>query len=78
MSIATLYVRANSKKAVNELLAEGKSVHAQDRSMVNERDGLLTALAQDGDVIKIYKKIVGDSPYVHAYGNWDAKKQRVK
>lgn len=80
MSIATFYVRGKSKKEINERLAEGRSVHAENHSMFEafaKPSGELAAVAGDGDVIKVYEKMVGGSPYAKAYGNWNAKKQRI-
>ena len=79
MSIRTYYVKAKSKKAINEDLAAGKKVYAEDFSLFgNIGMELDLRKLNNGDVIKIYDKEVGGSPYAKAYGNWDAKKQRVK
>jgi hypothetical protein len=78
MTIATLYVRAKSKKAINEKLEAGQAVYAESFSLFGGKSGPLHAVAADGDVIKIYEKMVSGSPYAKAYGNWNAKKQRVK
>lgn len=77
MGIETYYVKAASKKAINETLAAGKQVLATCHSVFNSCTKNITEL-NNGDVIKIYEKTVGGSPYAKAYGNWDAKKGRVK
>jgi hypothetical protein len=77
MSIETLYVKAKSKKAINEALAAGTVVYAENFSFNNGDSGSLAKIAKDGDVIKIYEKKIDGSPYAKAYGNWNAKKGRV-
>lgn len=77
MAIQTYYVNAASKKAINEAIAAGKQVTAVCHSMMNEHTKSITNL-NDGDVIKIWEKKIGGSPYAKSYGNWDSKRQRVK
>ncbi len=77
MTIETYYVKAKSKKALNERLLAGETIYATRYSMYDSTDVNLQSV-QNGDVIKIYDKLVSGSPYAKAYGNWDAKKGRVK
>jgi len=77
MSITTYYVKAKSKKALNEALEAGKVIYA-DRHTMHSIETVRISALNNGDVIKVYEKVVGGSPYAKAYGNWDAKKQRVK
>lgn len=80
-----VYIRAASKKELNERIAQGKSILAIDYSLYgggNYRIGgadtdALPAIPH-GTVIKIYDRFVCGSPYAKAYGTWDANKRRVK
>ncbi len=76
MSIQTIYVKAKSKKELNERLANDEQVMGTIHSMGTQEVKLLSH-ANDGDVIKIYEKFVGGSPYAKAYGNWNSKKGKV-
>lgn len=76
MAIETYYVQG-TKKETNQRIADGLTILAKCYSMVNEHTKPITELKQ-GDVIKFWTKKVGSSPVAKAYGNWDAKKQRVK
>lgn len=79
MPIQTIYVKAASKKAINEDLAAGKVVRGVIYSFMSDNKDIdLAKAASDGDVIKIFDKFVSGSPYAKAYGNWDSKKGRVK
>lgn len=77
MTIQTYYVQGTSKKEINARLESGLTVLAVCHSMMNEHTKDILDIAQ-GDVIKVWEKKVSGSPYTKAYGNWDAKKQRVK
>lgn len=77
MPIQTVYVRANSKKDLNERLMNDEDVKGIIHSMYDQKTIRLREL-NDGDVIKIYSKLVGGSPYAKAYGNWQKDKRRVK
>jgi hypothetical protein len=72
MAIETYYVKAKSKKAVNFAISKGETVIATKFTSVN-----ITEL-KEGDVIKIYDKLVDGSPCTKAYGNWSTKKQQIK
>lgn len=78
MGIRTVHVRAASKRAINRDLEQGLPVWGKEYVMYSETDVRLDEYLQDGTVIKIFKKVISGSPYVHAYGNWDSKKLRVK
>lgn len=74
-----LYVRAKSKKALNEVLAEGKAITGTNHSIFGDGgDYALDDKLADKTVIAIYDKTVGGSPYAKTYGTWDAAKRRVK
>lgn len=76
MPIETYYVKALTKKSINESIAAGDTVLATNYKMGQETTKDIRKL-NDGDVIKVYKKELGGSPYAHAYGNWSVKKQKV-
>jgi hypothetical protein len=74
----SLYVKAKSKKAINESLASGFEVYGDHYTLEGGRNVWLDEKLPSGTVIKVYEKTVGGSPYAKAYGTWDAKKNRVK
>ena len=70
-----LYVKAKSKKELNERIAAGKTVYGENHSMFG--DGGFYALNAElaaGTVISIFDKYVSGSPYAKAYGTWNGKK----
>lgn len=72
-AFAEYYVRAKSKKAVNEMLAAGEEVYAIKYEMFNQDSIRLQDLPK-GTVLRIFEKYVGDQPYAKAYGTWDGVK----
>jgi len=68
----TLYVRAQSKKAINEALARGDV--AGDWHVMGDSGIATIGNMPDGTVIKVYRKMVFGQPYVHAYGTVARKK----
>ena len=83
MTIETVYVKIKSKKALNTKLAQGQAlgagipIYGTHYTPWTEKRVALRDLPH-GTVIKIYDKFVGGSPYVKAYGTWDAKKHCVR
>lgn len=75
--IETYYVFAKSKKELNERLENKKTVYVDSYKLGEYKAVDITQL-NNGDVLKLYTKKVHGSPYATAYGNWDAKKGRVK
>jgi hypothetical protein len=70
-----IYVNAKSKRAINTMLEEGKTVHGYNYSIFGGGgDYVLSSALPVGTVIKVYEKVVGGSPYPKAYGTWDGKK----
>ena len=70
-----LYVQAKSKKAINEMLKEGKQITGYNLSMFG--DGGLYVLSSAlpvGTVIAVYSKVVGGNPYATSFGTWDGTK----
>ena len=66
--MATVYVKAASKKAIKEGLANGQRFRCVDHSIFNPLPVNNLAECPVGTVVKIYRKEVGGSPYAHAYG----------
>jgi hypothetical protein len=70
-----LYVQAKSKKAINEMLKEGKQITGYNLSMFG--DGglyILSSALPVGTVIAVYSKVVGGNPYATSFGTWDGTK----
>jgi hypothetical protein len=76
MTIKTVYVRAASKKAANELVLKDMC-SCTEYDMYGSTGHNLRAMPT-GTVVKIYDKFVDGSPYAKAYGTWDAEKKRIK
>lgn len=72
-----LYVKAPSKKALNEQLKNGESVWGTYYSPFGENHFELSRLTEDATV-KIYSKTVHGSPYAKAYGTYRAATRRVQ
>jgi len=70
----TLYVQGKSKKALNELLANGTTVIGTEYSLRQPQNYTLNSDLQDGTVIKVWEKIIGGNPYAKAYGTWEKNK----
>lgn len=73
-----LYVKAASKKALNERLAAGDQVLGHNYSIFGDGGTYGLDCIGDGHTIAVYSKMVGGNPVASAWGTWDAKKQRVK
>lgn len=76
--IKTVYVKALSKKAINERLTNNERVIGTHYGFLQGGMDMCINHLNDGDVIKVYTKMIKGSPYATAYGNWDSKKGRVK
>jgi hypothetical protein len=74
-----VYVRAGSKRELNDRLAAGayETLAATEYSMAGPQVHLLASLPS-GTVIKIFDKYAYGSPYAKSYGTWDAAKRRVR
>jgi hypothetical protein len=73
MSIRTVYVKCESKKLLNEGLAQGKNFIGYEYDLGGSNDVNLRSLAL-GAVIKLFTKYVDGQPYAKAYGNVHYKK----
>ena len=73
-----VYVRAKSKRDLNERLASGDAtMTAIEYSMDGRTEHGIRTLPT-GTVIKIFHKRMGTTPIAKAYGTWDAIRRRVK
>jgi len=70
----TIYGNAKSKKAINDMLANGTTVIGTEYSLRQPVNYALNSELPNGTVIKVWEKLVGGSPYAKAYGTWDGKK----
>jgi hypothetical protein len=76
-----VYVKAESKKQLNERLAAGAEIYAIEHRMGAETLYLLQGgepALPDRAVIKIYSRTINGAPYAKAYGVWNADRKRVK
>lgn len=81
-----LYIRAKSKKEINERLAAGDQVIGVNHSAFGGGGTYDLTTAPDGTTIAVWEKTAPDffgdgtdgSPVAKSYGTWDAKKLRVK
>jgi hypothetical protein len=77
-----VYVKAPSKKSVNESLADGQSIPATEFNMFNPNGQYITSHTLNdlptGTAVSIYDKVISGSPYAKAYGIWDAEKNKLK
>lgn len=73
-----VYVKAQSKRDLNERLAADHAVMAVEY----KPDGLAVyenlRAYPSGTVVRIYSKRAGSTPIAKAYGTWDADRRRVK
>jgi hypothetical protein len=72
-----LYVKAKSKKEINERLSAGDQVLGVNFSIFGDGGTYGLETVADGTVIAVFEKEVSGSPYAKSYGTWNAKKQRV-
>lgn len=71
-----VYVQAKSKKEINERLAAGETVYAEEYSLAGARTIPLKD-CPEGTAVKIFDKYVQGNPYAKAYGTWSPKKGKV-
>ena len=70
-----LYVKAKSKKSINERLAMNEVIIGTNYSMFGGGGFYqLDESLPPKTVIKVYDKMVNGTPYAKAYGMWDGKK----
>ncbi len=70
-----LYVKAKSKKEVNENLAAKKTVYGENFSFFGDGGTYqLNAELAKGTVITIYEKTSGGNPVGKSYGTWNGIK----
>jgi len=70
-----IYIKAQSKKAINEKIANNEVVLGTNYSIFGG-GGIyeLNDSLQIGTVIKVYDKEVNGTPYAKAFGMWNGKK----
>jgi len=76
-----VYIQANSKKAINEALTDGKKVPAVEYNMFNPNGYMTDHILNDlptGTIVSVFSKYVGGQPYAKAYGSWDKEKNKLK
>ena len=70
-----LYVKAQSKKSINERLANGEQIIGTNYSIFGGGGFYeLNESLPTKTVIKVYDKTINGTPYAKAYGMWDGKK----
>jgi hypothetical protein len=70
-----IYIKAKSKKAINERLANNEVITGYNYSIFGGGGTYeLNDSLQIGTVIKVYDKEVNGTPYTKAYGMWNGKK----
>lgn len=73
-----IYVRAKSKKDINERLSNGEVLYGQSFSMFGDSGIYDLTQLNDGDIVAVYQKMVDGNPYAKAWGTWDSNKQKLK
>ena len=73
MSIQTVYVKAKSKKAINELLADGQTIWGKKYDMYGSESIQLHNMPK-GTVVKVYEKFACGNPVAKSYGTWTGQK----
>jgi hypothetical protein len=70
-----LYVKATSKKALNERLAKGEVVYGTNFSFFESGgDHKLDGALPNGTVIAVYEREVAGNPIAKSYGTWQKGK----
>jgi hypothetical protein len=73
-----IYVQANSKKEVNELLKSGKKVYGENMSLFGGGGTYSIDELADGDVVAIYAKMSDGNPVTKSWGSYDKAKNLLK
>lgn len=73
-----IYVKAKSKKDINERLSNGEVLYGQNFSMFGDAGIYDLTQLNDGDIVAVYQKMVDGNPYAKAWGTWDSNKQKLK
>jgi hypothetical protein len=71
-----VYIKAASKKALNEKLALNERIGATEYDMFSTNNCILNDLPT-GTVVKVYDKMVGGNPYAKSYGVWNKEKNKI-
>ena len=62
-----VYVQAKSKKAINELLAQGQWIEAKEY-IFGITNSMPLHTVPDGTVVKVFETLINGMPYAKAYG----------
>jgi hypothetical protein len=70
-----IYIKAKSKKAINERLANNEVIIGTNYSIFGGGGFYqLNEQLQIGTTIKVYEKQINGIPYAKAFGMWNGKK----
>ena len=69
-----LYIQAQSKKAINEAIANGHRIIGTNYSIFGGGGTYVLNECPAQTIVKVFKKYVGGQPYATAYGTWNGKK----
>lgn len=73
-----VYIKATSKKALNERIANGETVYGTNFSMFGDGGTYrVDETLPEGTIVAIYDKTVNGSPYAKSYGTWHIAKRVV-
>lgn len=73
-----IYVKAKSKKEVNEMLVNGEDIIGYNFSMFGDGGHYSISNLNDGDIVAIYQKTINGSPVVKSFGNFVKSKNQLK
>lgn len=73
-----IYVQANSKKHVNEMLAKGLIVYGYNHSMYSDGGWHSISDLEDGDVVAIFQKTINGQPMPKSWGCYVKSKNLLK
>lgn len=73
-----IYVEANSKKHVNEMLAKGLIVYGYNPSMYSDGGWHSISDLEDGDVVAIFQKTINGQPMPKSWGCYVKSKNLLK
>jgi hypothetical protein len=72
-----LYIKAKSKKELNEKIAKNIPVYGDNYSIFGGGGTYNILDVPHGTVIKLYQKTIGGNPFAEKYGNWNANKKII-
>lgn len=73
-----IYVKATSKKSLNERIASGETIYGTNFSMFGDGGTYkVDETLPEGTIVAIYDETVNGSPYAKSYGTWHIAKRVV-